>query len=86
MTEATSAKKARLLPALGKVETLDMLASAVGYMQRAGLHISAGNANGRLVLAIDGVEMITGDDGIFFAVTSTLPAREINDLHLAPAA
>jgi hypothetical protein len=38
-------------------EALDILASALSYCQQAGLRVNAGNAEGQLVIAIDGARI-----------------------------
>ena len=73
MSETKQGVKAkRELPALGKADTLEMLASALNYMMQAGWRVRAGNGAGNvLVISIEGARIGNGS----LEITSTeLPA------------
>jgi hypothetical protein len=55
-------------------EALQILFSAVGYCQRAGLKVQAGNAaNGKLVIAVTGAHVAGQGDGLAFVVGESAP-------------
>ncbi len=45
------------MPAIGKQEALEMLASAINYCQQSGLLVRAGNVDGKLALTIEGAHI-----------------------------
>lgn len=58
-------------------EALDILASALSYCQQAGLKVNAGNAEGQLVIAIDGAQMDTERTPARLLVVEPLPVKDM---------
>lgn len=47
-------------PAIGPAEAVEILQSALGYCQQAGLMVRAGNANGGITIIVPGVTIKDG--------------------------
>lgn len=53
MSETNRAEEKK--PSIGKAEAVQILQSALGYCQQAGIAVKAGNANGGLTIILTGV-------------------------------
>ncbi len=54
-------------PAILPGEALEILASAVGYCQQAGLTVQTGDVDGKLVIVISDARIASGEVGVRFA-------------------
>jgi hypothetical protein len=62
MPEPTSRGNRRHDPPASQAEALDMLQSALGYVQRSGLKVAAGNRAGVLTIQVDKAQLVTTGD------------------------
>lgn len=65
-------KNAPAKPNISPGEALEILASAVGYCQQAGLTVKAGDVNGKLVIVISDAHVASNEARTQFVAGNTL--------------
>ena len=88
MPEPTSRGKRRHDTPLSRAEALDMLQSALGYVQRSGLKVAAGNRAGVLTIQVDKAQLVTTGahwELVPIDAVDSLSAQALSDLAGNPA-